>query len=175
MKGKAPENLRTAWMACAHRMGYFCAENTEKELSFDGFMYRKEVVIAVKLKKVRYSPGEDFHLDKKSRTRFLPCVTSPCLRPSSVSSGSAPRTSGHSGGSGLCPGQLRSRSRRSPVTGTGIPTTVRGTGSKLPIKSIFPSGEVVGRVKRGWGTTVKKPRKCPDWRMDDPVFRPEWK
>ena len=65
MKGKSPENLRTAWIACAHRMGYFCAENSEPELPFDGFMYRKGVIVAVKLKKVRYSPGEDFILEKK--------------------------------------------------------------------------------------------------------------
>ena len=65
MKGTQPENLRTAWMACAHRMGYFCAENTETDLPFDGFMYREAMVVAVKLKKVRYSPGEDFLLDRK--------------------------------------------------------------------------------------------------------------
>ena len=52
-------------MACAHLMGYFCAENTEAGLPFDGLMYRKEVVVAVKLKKTRYSPGEDFSLEKK--------------------------------------------------------------------------------------------------------------
>ena len=77
MKGKQPENLRTAWIDCAHRMGYFCAENTEPALPFDGLMYRKEVLIAVKLKKVRYSPGEDFLLEKKfpddvSALRTLP-------------------------------------------------------------------------------------------------------
>jgi hypothetical protein len=65
MKGKQPENLRTAWIDCAHRMGYFCAENTETALPFDGLMYRREVVVAVKLKKVRYSPGENFSLGKK--------------------------------------------------------------------------------------------------------------
>jgi hypothetical protein len=46
-------------------MGYFCAENTETELPFDGLMYREAIVVAVKLKKVRYSPGEDFLLDRK--------------------------------------------------------------------------------------------------------------
>lgn len=65
MKGKQPENLRTAWIDCAHRMGYFCAENNEAALPFDGLMYRDTNVVAVKLKKVRYSPGEDFLLDKK--------------------------------------------------------------------------------------------------------------
>ena len=65
MKGKQPENLRTAWIGCAHRMGYFCAENTGTALPFDGLMYRDTNVVAVKLVKVRYSPGEDFILEKK--------------------------------------------------------------------------------------------------------------
>ena len=65
MKGKQPENLRTGWIDCAHRMGYFCAENNEIALPFDGLMYRAAIVVAVKLKKVRYSPGEDFILEKK--------------------------------------------------------------------------------------------------------------
>ena len=65
MKGKQPENLRTGWIDCAHRMGYFCAENNETALPFDGLMYRDAIVVAVKLKKVRYSPGEDFHPGEK--------------------------------------------------------------------------------------------------------------
>ena len=65
MKGKQPENLRTAWIDCAHRMGYFCTENTETALPFDGLMYRDTNVVAVRLKKTRYSPGEDFLLEKK--------------------------------------------------------------------------------------------------------------
>ena len=65
MKGKQPENLRTGWIDCAHRMGYFCAENNEIALPFDGLMSRAAIVVAVKLKKVRYSPGEDFILEKK--------------------------------------------------------------------------------------------------------------
>jgi len=65
MKGKQPENLCTSWIDCAHRMGYFCAENNETSLPFDGLMYRDAVVVAVKLRKVRYSPGEDFILEKK--------------------------------------------------------------------------------------------------------------
>src|SRR5208283_3778004 len=65
MKGTQPENLRTGWIDCAHRMGYFCAENNETSLPFDGLMYRDAVVVAVKLKKTRYSPGEDFVLEKK--------------------------------------------------------------------------------------------------------------
>ncbi len=65
MKGKQPENLRTAWVDCAHRMGYFCVENTETTLPFDGLMYRDTNVVAVRLKKTRYSPGEDFLIDKK--------------------------------------------------------------------------------------------------------------
>jgi hypothetical protein len=77
MKGKQPENLRTAWIDCAHRMGYFCAENTELSLSFDGLMYRDAVVVAVKLMKVRYSPGEDFILEKKFPDEIAALLTLP--------------------------------------------------------------------------------------------------
>ncbi len=94
MKGKQPENLRTAWIDCAHRMGYFCAENNETSLPFDGLMYRDAVVVAVKLKKVRYSPGEDFHLEKKFPGEVRALRTLPL--PSTVARelGSGPRTSG---------------------------------------------------------------------------------
>jgi|SRR5208283_3966491 len=65
MKGKQPENLRTGWIDCAQRMGYSCVENRETALPFDGLMYRDEVVVAAKLKKVRYNPGEDCIIEKK--------------------------------------------------------------------------------------------------------------
>ena len=64
MKGNSRRISRTGWIYL-HRMGYFCAENNETSLPFDGLMYRDAVVVAVKLKKVRYSPGEDFILEKK--------------------------------------------------------------------------------------------------------------
>ena len=60
MKGKQPENLRTASVDCAHRMGYFCVENTETTLPFDGLMYRDTNVVAVRLKKTRVPPRRGF-------------------------------------------------------------------------------------------------------------------
>jgi hypothetical protein len=46
-------------------MGYHWAENTDPSVPFDGLMYRKAVIVAVKLKKVRYGPGNDCIIEKK--------------------------------------------------------------------------------------------------------------
>jgi hypothetical protein len=65
MKGKQPENLRTSGKACAEQMGYHWAENTDPALPFDGLMYHGNVMVAVKLKKVRYGIGEDCIIEWK--------------------------------------------------------------------------------------------------------------
>jgi hypothetical protein len=65
MKGKRPENLRTSGKVCAEQMGYHWAENTDPALPFDGLMYRETVMVAVRLKKVRYGIGEDCIIEKK--------------------------------------------------------------------------------------------------------------
>jgi len=65
MKGKQPENLRTSGKACAEQMGYHWAENTDPTLPFDGLMYHGNVMVAVKLKKVRYGIGEDCIIERK--------------------------------------------------------------------------------------------------------------
>ncbi|MFA5237293.1 MAG: hypothetical protein WC362_05495 [Methanoregula sp.] len=65
MNKKEPENLRTGWKNCAGEMGYHCAENTDPAVPFDGLMYRKTVIVAVKLKKTRYGIGDDCIIEKK--------------------------------------------------------------------------------------------------------------
>ena len=65
MKGKRPENLRTSGKVCAEQMGYHWAENTDPALPFDGLMYRETVMVAMRLKKVRYGIGEDCIIEKK--------------------------------------------------------------------------------------------------------------
>jgi hypothetical protein len=46
-------------------MGYHWAENTDPSVPFDGFLYIDRVMVALKLKKLRYSPGEDCDIDKQ--------------------------------------------------------------------------------------------------------------
>ncbi|MFZ1128825.1 hypothetical protein [Methanoregula sp.] len=65
MKGKQPEDLRSGWKACAEKMGYHCAENTDPTLPFDGLMYRETVMVAVRLKKVRYGIGDNCIIEQK--------------------------------------------------------------------------------------------------------------
>jgi hypothetical protein len=48
MKGKQPEDLRSDAKACAERMGYHWAENTDPTLPFDGLMYRETVMVVLK-------------------------------------------------------------------------------------------------------------------------------
>jgi len=65
MKGTQPENLRTSGKACAERMGYHWAENTDPTLPFDGLMYRETVMVAIKLKKTRYGIDDNCIIEQK--------------------------------------------------------------------------------------------------------------
>ena len=65
MKGKQPEDLRSGGKACAEKMGYHWAENSDPKLPFDGLMYRETVMVAVKLKKVRYGIDDDCIIEQK--------------------------------------------------------------------------------------------------------------
>ncbi|MDD4136937.1 MAG: hypothetical protein PHT99_03465 [Methanoregula sp.] len=65
MKGRKARDLRGEARTLAEQMGYHWADNTDPAVPFDGFMYRETIVIAVKLTKLRYSPGEDFIPGKK--------------------------------------------------------------------------------------------------------------
>ena len=175
MKGKQPENLRTSWIDCAHRMGYFCAENNETSLPFDGLMYRDAVVVAVKLKKVRYSPGEDFILEKKFPDEVAALRTLPL--PSTVAREIWLRT------------QNERAFRRFwilPDTTAEIEEVTRDGLPESPLPGgVLGEGSLQGHpLLRGPGKGAdrgrgerhpEKPVKCPDWQTDDPVFRLEWK
>ena len=65
MKGKQPEDLRSAWKSCAEKMGYHWAENSDPALPFDGLMYHGNAMVAVRLKKVRYGIGNDCIIEQK--------------------------------------------------------------------------------------------------------------
>jgi hypothetical protein len=65
MKGKQPEDLRSDAKACAERMGYHWAENTDPTLPFDGFMYRETVMVAVKSKKIRCGISDNCIIEQK--------------------------------------------------------------------------------------------------------------
>jgi hypothetical protein len=65
MKGTQPEDLRAGGKACAERMGYHWAENTDPTLPFDGLMYRETVMVAIKLKKTRYGIDDNCIIEQK--------------------------------------------------------------------------------------------------------------
>jgi hypothetical protein len=65
MKGKQPEDLRSQGKACAEKMGYHWAENTDPALAFDGLMYHEAVIIAVRLKKIRYTMDCDCIIERE--------------------------------------------------------------------------------------------------------------
>jgi hypothetical protein len=46
-------------------MGYHWTDNTDPDVPFDGFMYLTNVMIAVKVMKVRYGLGEDCMIEDK--------------------------------------------------------------------------------------------------------------
>ena len=46
-------------------MGYRWAENTDRSMPFEGFLYRAGIMIAVKLKKVRYGLETDCIIENK--------------------------------------------------------------------------------------------------------------
>ena len=62
---KTTEDFRNGWKACAEKMGYHCAENTDPTLPFDGLMYRETVMVAVRLKKPRYGIGDNCIIEQK--------------------------------------------------------------------------------------------------------------
>jgi hypothetical protein len=65
MKGKQPDDLRSDGRVCAERMGYHWAGNTNPTLPFDGLIYRETVMVAVKLKKIRYGIDDDCIIERK--------------------------------------------------------------------------------------------------------------
>jgi hypothetical protein len=65
MKGHPGPNLRNEAKEWAGRMGYNWTENTDRSVPFDGFLYRDAIIIAVKLKKIRYGLDDNCIIDKK--------------------------------------------------------------------------------------------------------------
>ncbi|MDD1687371.1 hypothetical protein [Methanoregula sp.] len=65
VKGRAPKDLNDEGRQQAHRMGYHWAKNTDTDVPFDGFMYRGRVMVAVKLLKARYGPGDDCIIEQQ--------------------------------------------------------------------------------------------------------------
>jgi hypothetical protein len=54
MRGRKGNNLKDEARVWAERMGYHWAGNTDRQVPFDGFLYRSGIVVAVRLKKLRY-------------------------------------------------------------------------------------------------------------------------
>jgi len=46
-------------------MGYHWTDNTDPSVKFDGLMYRKNIMIAVKMKKIRYGLDTDCIIEEK--------------------------------------------------------------------------------------------------------------
>jgi hypothetical protein len=46
-------------------MGYHWAENTDPSVPFHGFLYRDAVIVAVKLKKLRYAQSVDCNIEQR--------------------------------------------------------------------------------------------------------------
>jgi hypothetical protein len=65
MKGPRPASLKDEMKRWAKHMGYHWAENTDPSVPFDGFLYRDAMVIALKLKKVRYGLDANCIIEKK--------------------------------------------------------------------------------------------------------------
>jgi hypothetical protein len=63
--GRRATNLKDEAKKSAAAMGYSWAENTDPSVAFDGFLYRDNIVIAVKLKKVRYGLDENCIIENK--------------------------------------------------------------------------------------------------------------
>jgi hypothetical protein len=82
IRGTRSTTIRDEARICAERMGYHWLENTDPALPFDGLMYRTAVVVAVKLKKVRYGLSDDCIIENKfpddvADLRMLPLP--PCV------------------------------------------------------------------------------------------------
>ena len=65
MRGRPATGLKDEAKKCAERMGYYWTDNTDLSVRFDGLMYRKTVVVAVKLKKLRYGLSDDCIIENK--------------------------------------------------------------------------------------------------------------
>src|SRR5208337_3150611 len=134
---------------------------TETSLPFDGLMYRDAVVVAVKLKKVRYSPGEDFILEKKfpgdvEALRALPLLPS-------VSRELWLRTQNERAFRRfwIIPGPTTVEIQEVTRDGTETPIIMRSAGRGLPTRPPFTSQTGERDSKKVGRATPGKPRKMP--------------
>jgi len=65
MRGHPGSNLKDEAKEWAKRMGYHWAENTDRSVPFDGFLYRDGIIVAVKMKKVRYGLDDNCIIEHK--------------------------------------------------------------------------------------------------------------
>jgi hypothetical protein len=65
IRGTRSTTIRDEARICAERMGYHWLSNTDTALPFDGLMYRTAAVVAVILKKVRYTLSDTCIIEKK--------------------------------------------------------------------------------------------------------------
>ena len=65
MKGPRPASLKDEMKKWARHMGYHWAENTDPSVPFDGFLYRDAMVIAIKMKKLRYGLADNCIIENK--------------------------------------------------------------------------------------------------------------
>ena len=65
IRGPRTTTIRDEARICAERMGYHWLVNTDTALAFDGLMLRTAVIVAVKVKKVRYAVDDDVIIETK--------------------------------------------------------------------------------------------------------------
>ena len=65
MRGPKPTTIMQEAESCAEKMGFRWLKNTLADLPFDGFIFRRAVMSAVKLKKSRYALDEDIIIEQK--------------------------------------------------------------------------------------------------------------
>ena len=65
MRGRPAASLNDEAKQCAEQMGYHWTDNSDPSVRFDGLMYRSSVIVAVKLKKVRYGLSDDCIIEDK--------------------------------------------------------------------------------------------------------------
>jgi hypothetical protein len=65
MRGIKPTAVIEEAERCAAKMGYHWVKNTVADLPFDAFMFRQGVIVAVRVKKVRYAIDNNVIIEKK--------------------------------------------------------------------------------------------------------------
>src|SRR5208337_5665486 len=65
MRGRPAASLNDEAKQCAERMGYYWTDNTDPSVRFDGLIYRPSIMVAVRLKKVRYGLSDDCIIENK--------------------------------------------------------------------------------------------------------------